>query len=354
MKSKSIFLCGLLLAFAATSAITSNSANAQDKLYRIKKNGKVSRTNGKIQEITPLSVTFDGQKIPVWEISKLTAQNELPAVDKARDRIESSRYQEAIDLLETVKPSGNPVTDAEVSWNRAVAKSELAFSGGAYTAVEAGSDVQAFLKANSKSYHFVPATDLMGRLAMADGKLSFAAKQFGTLTKSRWPKYVARGHFYTGEALLRAKKYPQATAEFDKLIALSSNDDVSQRYKRLARCQKAKVAAVTTDPAASISQLEAIIKQGDPEDKELFAYAYNALGACYMKGKDLAEAEEKFLFTHLLFDTESGPHAEAVYQLANIWTAQKQTDRASEARQILNSRYRNTWWASQAATAKAN
>ena len=354
MKSKSIFLCGLLVAFAATSAITSNSASAQDKLYRIKKNGKVSRTNGKIQEITPLSVTFDGQKIPVWEISKLTAQNELPAVDKARDRIESSRYQEAIDLLETVKPSGNPVTDAEVSWNRAVAKSELAFSGGAYTAVEAGSDVQAFLKANSKSYHFVPATDLMGRLAMADGKLSFAAKQFGTLTKSRWPKYVARGHFYTGEALLRAKKYPQATAEFDKLIALSSNDDVSQRYKRLARCQKAKVAAVTTDPAASISQLEAIIKQGDPEDKELFAYAYNALGACYMKGKDLAEAEEKFLFTHLLFDTESAPHAEAVYQLANIWTAQKQTDRASEARQILNSRYRNTWWASQAATAKAN
>ena len=342
MKSNSLLLCGLLLAFVA------NSADAQDELYRIKKNGKISKSTGKIQEITPLSVTFDGKKIPVWEVSKLTASNELPAVEKARDRIESTRYQEAIDLLETVKPSGNPVTDAEVSWNRAVAKSQLAFSGGSFTAVEAGSDVQAFLKAHSKSYHFVPATDLMGRLAMADGKLSFAAKQFGTLTKSRWPKYVARGHFYTGEALLRAKKYPQAKAEFDKLIALSSNDDVTQRYKRLANCQKAKIVAINSDATASIGQLEAIIKQGDPEDKELFAYAYNALGACYMKGNDLAEAEEKFLFTHLLFDTESAPHAEAVYQLTNIWTTQKKTDRASEARKILNSRYRNTWWATQA------
>ena len=148
--------------------------------------------------------------------------------------------------------------------------------------------------------------------------------------------------------MLRAKKYPQAKAEFDKLIALSSNDDVTQRYKRLANCQKAKIVAINSDATASIGQLEAIIKQGDPEDKELFAYAYNALGACYMKGNDLAEAEEKFLFTHLLFDTESAPHAEAVYQLTNIWTTQKKTDRASEARKILNSRYRNTWWATQA------
>ena len=147
--------------------------------------------------------------------------------------------------------------------------------------------------------------------------------------------------------MLRAKKYTEAVAEFDKVVALPANDDTTQRYKRLAQCQKARVSAMTGDSTAAITQLETIIKQENPDDKELFAYAYNALGACYLKGNDLAEAEEKFLFTHLLFDTESGPHAEAVYQLANIWTTQKQTDRASEARQILKSRYRNTWWSAQ-------
>lgn len=345
MKLKSLLLCGLIVAFVATVV---EPANAQkDAIYIIKKNGKVSKKTGKIEGITPLSVTFDGAKIPVWEISKLAASGEPSEVEKARDRIDAARFDEAIEQLENVKLGDNPITDAEVGWYKAVAMSELAFSGGGFSAVDAGSEVQKFLKANPKSHHFVPATDLMGRLAMADGKLDFAAKQFATLTKSNWPKYVARGYFYSGEAMMRAKKYPQAAAEFDKVIALPANDDVSQRYKRLAKCQKAKVSAMAGDPAASITQLEAIIKQENPDDKELFAYAYNALGSCYLKGNDLAEAEEKFLFTHLLFDTESGPHAEAVYQLANIWTSQKQTDRASEARQILKSRYRNTWWSSQ-------
>ena len=345
MNLKSLLLCGLMFAFVASVA---DSANAQkDSVYIIKKNGKVSRKVGKIEAITPLAVTFDGAKIPVWEISKLAASNEPSEVKKARDRIESARFDEAIEQLEKVKLGGNPITDAEVGWYKAVAMSEMAFSGGDFSAVEAGAEVQKFLKAHSKSHHFVPATDLMGRLAMADGKLTFAAGQFAKLTRSSWPEYVARGHFYTGEAMLRAKKYTEAVAEFDKVVALPANDDTTQRYKRLAQCQKARVSAMTGDSTAAITQLETIIKQENPDDKELFAYAYNALGACYLKGNDLAEAEEKFLFTHLLFDTESGPHAEAVYQLANIWTTQKQTDRASEARQILKSRYRNTWWSAQ-------
>lgn len=345
MKQTTIILCGLVFGLLASSAFAQN-----DSLYRIKKSGKVSKTLGKIAEITPLYVTFNGrggaEKIPVWEIAKLQAADEPTEVDKARDRIEASRNDEAMELLGQVK-AGDPITAGEVAWYRAVAMSETAFSGGSYSAIDAGGQVQKFLKAHPKSHHFVPATDLMGRLAMADGKLDFAAKQFDILTKSKWPEYVARGHFYTGEAMMRSKKFPQAAAAFDKVAAIQANDDLTQRYKRLAQCQRARIDAMTGDPGASITKLESIIKQENPDDKELFAYAYNALGTCYLKAQNLAEAEEKFLFTHLLFDSESGPHAEAVYQLSDIWTKQKQTDRASEARQILKSRYRNTWWSSQ-------
>ena len=346
MKRTILILSGLMIALTAVSASAQN-----DTLYLIKKSGKVSKQLGKITEVTPLYVAFNGRngavKVPVWEIQKLSASTEPADLDKARDRIEAFRFDEAIDLLDNVKAGGNPLTDAELGWYRAVAMSETAFSGGSYSAVDAGGQVQKFLKAHPKSHHFVPATDLMGRLAMADGKLDFAAKQFGVLTKSTWPKYVARGHFYTGEAMMRSNKLPEAAAAYDKMLAIQSNDDATQRYKRLAQCQKAKIAAMSGDPTASIAQLESIIQQENPDDKELFAYAYNALGACYLKSQNLAEAEEKYLFTHLLFDTESAPHAEAVYKLADIWTKQKQTDRAAEARQILKSRYRNTWWSTQ-------
>jgi tetratricopeptide (TPR) repeat protein len=345
LKTHSALLVCLAILFA------SSSLSAQDTLYRIKKSGKVSRQPGKIEEISPLSVTFKGrsgsEKVPVWEIQKLVSGDEPSEIERARDRIDASRFDDAIEMLEQVTTGSNPVTDAEVGYYKALAMGELAFSGGSYSAVEAGSATQKFLKANPKSHHFVPATDLMGRLAMANGNLDFANKQFALLTKSQWPEYVARGHFLAGEAKMREKKYVEAAAAYEKVIALQANDDTTQRYKQLAQCQKAKVDALAGDPAESIAKLESIIKQEDPDDKELFAYAYNALGVCYLKANDLAEAEEKFLFTHLLFDTEAAPHAEAVYQLAKIWNDRKQTDRASEARQILKSRYRNTWWSSQ-------
>lgn len=348
MKTNSIFLCGLMVV-----AVTASSAIAQnDSLYRIRKSGKSSKQTGKIQEISALSVTFNGrngpEKIPVWQIEKLAAGNEPSEVRKARDRIEASRFEEAVELLDKVKLGGNPITDAEVGFYRALAKSRMAFSGGSVSAVDAGGEMGKFIEANGKSHHIVPATEMMGRLAMAAGKLDYAKQQFGNLTKSGWPEYVAKGYFMSGEVLMRQKEYPQAVAAFDQLIALPGNDDLTQHYRRLAKCQKAKAEAMSgADVSASIKALEAIIKQENPDDRELFAYAYNALGSCHLKANDQAEALEKFLLTHLVYATESAPHAEAVYQLADIWTTQKQTDRASEVKQILNSRYRNTWWSSQ-------
>ena len=341
------FFCGLLVCLMASSASAQN-----DVLYRIKKSGKSSKQTGKIQEISALSVPFNGrsgvEEIPVWEIEKLAAGNEPVEVEKARDRIDGARYDEALELLDRVKLGSNPITDAEVGFYRAMAMSKMAFSGGSVSAVDAGGAMNKFIKANAKSHHIVPATEMMGRLAMADGKLDFAKQKFDLLKKSNWPEYVAKGLYLSGEALMREKKYPQAAAEFDKLISLRGNDDLTQRYKRLGQCQKAKAAALGGgDAAASIATLETIIKQENPDDKELFACAYNALGSCHLKSNDLAEAQEKFLFTHLLFDSESNAHAEAVYHLTSIWTTQNQTDRASEARQILKSRYRNTWWSGQ-------
>jgi len=189
-------------------------------------------------------------KIPVWEIEKLAAGNEPSEVKKARDRIESSRYDEGLEMLSKVKLGGNPITDTEIGYYRALAMTKIAFSGGSVSAVDAGGEMNRFIKANSKSHHFYPATEMMGRLAMAIGNQDFARKQFNSLTKINWPEYVAKGHFLSGEALMREKKFSQAVSEFDKLIALSGNDDITQRYKRLGQCQKAKAKALGGGDAA--------------------------------------------------------------------------------------------------------
>ena len=350
MKRNQILCCGLIVCVTICSTLSTALAQ-EDAIYRIKKSGKVSRQLGKIESISKLAISFSdrggSENVPVWEIDKILVGSEPAQLDDARDSVKSGSNDEAIELLGQVKKGNNPAIDAEVDWYLALAKANTTFSGGSYNAVDAGGEVAKFLRTHPESFHFVPATDLLGQLAMAGGKLDFAVKQFSVLTKSKWPEYVARGYFFSGEALIRGKKYDQAKAAYEKIIGLQSNDDITQRYKQLAKCQMARVTALKGDPGAAIKQLEAIISRENPDNTELFAYAYNALGHCYLKQNNLAEAEEKFLFTDLLFDTEAAPHAEAVFQLANIWSTQKQTDLSSEARKIINSRYRNTWWRSQ-------
>lgn len=344
-----IFSCALVC--VVSLAVASSALAQDDVVHRIKSTGKIQKQKGKIENVSVLSVTLAGRsgsdKIPVWEIAKIQASNEPAELEDARDRIESGSYADALELLDGIESGFNPITDAEADWNRALATAKMSFNGGGSSAVEAAGAVRKFLTKHGKSYHFVPATALLGRLAMATGNLDFAGKQFTTLTKSTWPEYVARGHFLIGEVQMRSKKYDEALAAYDKVIGLSGNDDATQQIKTLAQCQKAKAQAMKGDTQGAIAALEKIIKLENPDNKELFAYAYNALGTCYLETNNLAEAEEKFLFTHLLFDTEATPHAEAVYQLANIWNSDKRTDLSSEAREILKSRYRNTWWSSQ-------
>lgn len=344
-----VFSCGLVCVVGL--AVASSALAQDDVVHRIKSSGKVQKQKGKIENVSVLSVTLAGRsgadKIPVWEIAKIQASNEPSELEDARDRIESGSYSDALELLAEIELGFNPIIDAEADWNRALATAKMSFNGSGSSAVEAAGLVSKFRSKHSKSYHYVPATALLGRLAMATGKLDFAAKEFTTLTKSTWPEYVARGYFLLGEARMRGKKYDQALAAYNKVIGLNGNDDATQQIKSLAQCQKARARAMKGDTKGAITALEKIIKLENPDNKELFAYAYNALGACYLKSSNLAEAEEKFLFTHLLFDTEAAPHAEAVYQLANIWSTEKRTDLSSEARQILKSRYRNTWWPSQ-------
>ena len=156
MKRTILILSGLMIALTAVSASAQN-----DTLYLIKKSGKVSKQLGKITEVTPLYVAFNGRngavKVPVWEIQKLSASTEPADLDKARDRIEAFRFDEAIELLENVKAGGNPLTDAELGWYRAVAMSETAFSGGSYSAVDAGGQVQ-------KSSRLIPKATISFRL----------------------------------------------------------------------------------------------------------------------------------------------------------------------------------------------
>ena len=91
--------------------------------------------------------------------------------------------------------------------------------------------------------------------------------------------------------------------------------------------------------------VEQVIKDADPEQKELHARAYNALGSCYQRAGQAKDALLAYLHVDVLYSSVPDAHAEALANLATLWRSIGQESRAREARQVLEQRYANSKWA---------
>lgn len=350
MKTKTVaincFALTILLGFTAI-------AQAQtDSVFRTAEFGN-KQVRGKIVKTTPIEVTVEtrnGQEtVPAREIKKITFSNEPRSLNRARDHFEGQRFDDCLQTIQKI--DGEPKSrfiKQEMDFLAAVSDANKALRGDRETTTQTAEQaVASFIQQNSDSYRLVQAIDVYAQLLMANGKTEAAQKQFNKLTKSRWPKYIARGHFFEGENLVLANQLAAAEKSYRELAGLSDSDPSTKQFKQLAECQLAKLAALQGDVQRAVSTIENIIKNENAENSRLFAYAYNALGTCYLQSNELKKACRAFLHTELLFSSESDAHAEALYNLAKIWPKLKEVERANRARELLSSRYRNSIWASK-------
>ena len=105
-----------------------------------------------------------------------------------------------------------------------------------------------------------------------------------------------------------------------------------------------------SDADGAIKLVEQVIADAAPEEAELHARAYNALGACYQKKPDAAkDALLAYLHVDVLYNTLPEEHAEALFHLANLWDKVGNAEEARRARANLTERYPGSVWAGQAA-----
>ena len=142
-------------------------------------------------------------------------------------------------------------------------------------------------------------------------------------------------------------QFAEAQQKFNAIIAASESTPETQRQKSLARVGLARCQAETASVDQAIQTLEEIISKGDESDGELFGRTYNALGHCLLKKQQPRDALMAFLHVDVLFFSEADVHAEALYNLANLWESIKKPDRAGAARNMLVDRYAGSPWASK-------
>ncbi|MEL7497371.1 MAG: hypothetical protein AAFN77_07145 [Planctomycetota bacterium] len=322
--------------------------SAQDAVFIYKPDGKPGKVNGRITSADPEGVLIDGNKVLAATIRKISIGREPATLDRARDQFEAGQFADCIEQLNKLNPvPSQPLLVADIDFMKAYSAAQISLRGGNVTPKAAGQQIQGFLTTHPNSFHKYPAIERYGQLIFAFGRPELAASEFKKLQSAEWTEYRLKGHFFYAKMMEVNGNSTEAITSYDTILKESGTDDKTQTYRLLANIEKTKLSGLNGDAAAAIQSLNQLVGEQDAENEVLFGHLNNALGALYEKSGNLKAARMAYLKTQLLYSAAEGPHAEALYRLAQIWPQLQENDRANDAREVLRSQYRNSYWTSK-------
>lgn len=324
----------------------------------VKKIGNAPRLAGKLNAVTATEVKIEvsgqTQTVPVTEVEAIEFDGEPSELKLVRSSMKTGGDQNALRFLEGIKAETitNKGIKQDLAFYKAYAKARMALRGqGDINA--AGLDLYNFVTANPDSYHFYPAQEMMGDLLVAGNKVDQAIAVYAVLDKSPFDEYKMRAGVARGRAMMSKSSYPEALAEFEKVLTIPYNPMTqkgtsaeSQRFAAILG--KAQCQANTGGYEDAIKELENnIIPNLNPEESRLQAAAYNTLGNCYNQkpnGEGKKPALLAFLHVDVLYNIVPAEHAEALWNLSNLWNDIGKNERGQECLNRLNRMYPGSPW----------
>lgn len=308
---------------------------------------------GEVTDTTPQAVTITkglggNRTIAVNEIKSIQFAEEPTELSQARLNSANGAFSNALTALSKIdaKDINRDLIKQDVEFYKAYCAAKLALGGGGEI-TDAGRQLNAFVRAYPKNFHYLAAVEAMGDLLMAAEKYDAAQKQYAELGKAPWPDYKMRAAVAIGRSLQAQNKHDDAIKQFDAALAMATDSQDAQNQKLSATLGKAISLAETGNVDEAVGSIEKVIQDADPEQKDLHARAYIALGKCYEKANQKKDALLSFLRVDIVYASVPDAHAEALAHLAPLWQAVGQEERAREARQILKDRYGASKWAKQ-------
>ncbi len=306
---------------------------------------------GTIQRVSPVVVELQvgrtTKEFPVNEIVSISYDREPSALTTARMAVLSGRYEDALASLTKVELDQNARREIrqDVEFYRALCMAELALGGKGEIAA-AGKEMASFVKEHGNSYHWLKANELVGDLYLALGYYQQAQKHYTELSKAPWPDYQMRAGVLVGRAQLAQGQTADALKSFEGVLtAQGATGELADVQRLAATVGQARCLAANRQYDQAIKAAEQVIAKVDPEEVELNARAYNALGTALKGAGRTKEALMAFLHVDVLYFAVPEAHAEALANLAELWDKLRKPQRAERARQTLQQRYKNSPWA---------
>jgi len=341
-----------LAALAALCLISSGMGRAADQI-RIRSEATAIR--GQIMEMAFDKVGIDRtgtgvvEQIAVNKIASISFDDEPTELGSARKNVADGRYEDALTSLGEI-PAVNTlrvVVQQDVQFYTALCRAKIALAGSETISVtDAGKELYTFLMANKGNYHYLEANEVLGDMLVATGKYDQAETYYRVLQSAPWDDYKMRASVLLGRALLaQPEKATEAGRQFQMVLDSTIQGKEADAQRLAARLGKAAFLALTDQADQAVALVQQVIADASPENTSLHAQAYNTLGNAHRKAGRTKEALLAFLHVHVLFHGEAEAHAEALFNLAELWKAVNKQERAVAARQILKSRYGSSPWA---------
>jgi len=319
---------------------------SQDRVYPLK--GGAS-SNGKIIERTRDKVVIEvrgtNQSFQTNEIARVVFEGEPKQLASVKDYVSQGQIDQAIEEFKKIVPADIKTDEVKQDYQffkcYITAMNALRGKG---DAAGASKIMLEWATENKTSHHFYAASEKLGELAMASGTPAQAAKFFNVLSGSPFAELKIKGDYLSGKALLSNKQVPEAKAKF--LLATESklSDPASLKLAKLASVAAIRCDAAVGKSEQAIQALDKMVDEGDSTDGELYAEIYNAMGGILRTAGNNEEAVLAFLKTDLLYSSQIDAHAEALFQLAQLWPLVGDNQRATDAKSRLAKLYPTSMW----------
>jgi tetratricopeptide (TPR) repeat protein len=310
--------------------------------------GKISGMNA-----NTVTVTTSGGKeesIQAFDVKRITFDGEPNGLRTARRNVAEGQVNRVEETLDAIEPQ-NLMQKIEKNYLIVMANAQLALRGEGGKKIElVRKELESFVndRENTKWYQFFQAIEKFGDLEVASRNLENASQQFGMLAKSSSPEVILMGQYKSGTVNVLLGDYPAAKTQFAAVQSSSASDPGSVRMKLLAKVGAARCDAESGEAKSAITTILNVIKNEDPGDMDLFGRSYNALGHCYLKDGQTKAALLAFLHTDVLYQRDAEIHAEALFQLTKLWQQDQKPAQSLDAKKLLTTKYRNTFWGGKA------
>jgi len=203
-----------------------------------------------------------------------------------------------------------------------------------------------FLAKHPQSHLVYAASEILASVLARQKDFPAAARSIANLAQGP-AAYRVRAAAAQGSLLFQQDKWPEARAQYEAAlkIDLDPGDRAGHQERIGAEFGRARCLAREGRGEDAVKAVRQSLATIDPSDRDLLARGYAALGDAFRASPGgNQDAILAFLRVDLIYNSLPDAHAEALYNLADLWTQERNPERSRACQQALETTYPDSGW----------